>query len=81
MAKRTSVDGRKVALVTGGSRGIGKAIAIAKAGMNVAINYLVSEDRAVEVVEAINETSSCVMKKLATNTKAIELPGLLESPH
>ena len=41
----------RIALVTGGSRGIGRATAIAlgKAGANVAINFLTQEDTANEV--------------------------------
>jgi 3-oxoacyl-[acyl-carrier protein] reductase len=45
----------KVAIVTGGSRGIGRAIALelAKNGADVAINYLRSEEMAREVVSRI----------------------------
>jgi len=45
----------KVALVTGGSRGIGRGIALklAQAGADVVINYLEREDAAHEVVEWI----------------------------
>ena len=45
----------KVALVTGGSRGLGKAIALqlANDGAQVVVNYLVSVDKAKEVVAAI----------------------------
>lgn len=45
----------KTALVTGGSRGIGRAIAIAlaEAGCDVAVNYLNSREQANEVVEQI----------------------------
>jgi 3-oxoacyl-[acyl-carrier protein] reductase len=47
---------KRVALVTGGSRGIGRAIAerLAADGMPVAINYLANEEAAQEVVDGIN---------------------------
>ncbi|MFO1095336.1 MAG: 3-oxoacyl-[acyl-carrier-protein] reductase [Planctomycetaceae bacterium] len=59
------LDG-KTALVTGGSRGIGRAIAIelAREGAKVAINYQHSEERAQEVARAIiGEGGTCLLAK------------------
>src|SRR5271154_1123680 len=51
------LDG-KVALVTGGSRGIGRACceALAAQGATVVVNYVKGEDAARAVVEAIGAT-------------------------
>lgn len=50
----------QTALVTGGSRGIGRSIALALAeqGVNVAVNYSGSEAAAQETVDAIKELGS-----------------------
>ena len=61
----------KVALITGGSRGIGRAIAVklAQAGANVAINYLRQRTAADETVKLVEEQGS---KALAIRANVVE---------
>ena len=58
----------RVALITGGSRGIGRACAMrfAEAGADVIVNYISSKSAAVEVAEEIEEPMSGVMSATAT---------------
>lgn len=60
------MENKKVALVTGGSRGIGKACAIelAKAGCDVIINYAGNEEAANKTIEEL--------KVLGSNSKAMK---------
>ena len=63
----------KVALVTGSSRGVGRAIAIgyAKAGAKVLVNYTSNEKAAIEVVEEI--------KKVGSEAKAVKADVAVKS--
>ena len=62
----------RVALVTGGSRGIGRAVAIslAEAGAAVAVNYLERATEARNVVEAIRKAGGRAMEVAADVSKA-----------
>ena len=70
-ATERSLEGR-VALVTGGSRGIGRAIALelAAAGARVGVNYASNADAAAEVVAAIR----------AAGGEAVALQGDVADP-
>jgi 3-oxoacyl-[acyl-carrier protein] reductase len=69
----------KVALVTGGSRGIGAAIAqrLANDGAQVAITYSASEDRAKQVVAAIEEAGARAEAIRADAANASEMSKLV----
>lgn len=82
----------RVALVTGASRGLGKAmaLALAEAGADVAVNYRVQADAAQEVCQAIRgfgrqaiavqadvSRSADVERLVATTEKELGLVGIL----
>lgn len=69
----------KVALVTGGSRGIGRTIAIslAEAGAAVAVNYRERAAEAVSVVEAIRQGGGRAMVAGADVSQAGAVAGLV----
>jgi 3-oxoacyl-[acyl-carrier protein] reductase len=69
----------RVALVTGGSRGIGRAIAIslAEAGAAVAVNYLSKAGEATSVVEAIHKLGSRAISVGADVSRAAAVKGMV----
>jgi 3-oxoacyl-[acyl-carrier protein] reductase len=69
----------RVALVTGGSRGIGRAIAIslADAGAGVAVNYREREAEARDVVEAIRSAGGRAMMARADVSRAGEVAAMV----
>ena len=71
----------KVALVTGGSRGIGREIAIelARHGASVAISYVNNEEKAVEVVKEIQKFSVKGMCIKADVSKEEEVKKLVDA--
>jgi 3-oxoacyl-[acyl-carrier protein] reductase len=76
MAKK--LDGR-VALVTGGGRGIGKAIAhaLAEEGATVAVNYRRDEAAAAETVEAIKKAGGKAKAYHASVEAIDEVAGMI----
>lgn len=71
----------KVALVTGGSKGIGRAIAIrlAEKGVKVAINYNSSEDAAENLVKTINESGGLALKVHADVSKLDQVKAMISN--
>jgi 3-oxoacyl-[acyl-carrier protein] reductase len=70
----------KNALVTGGSRGIGRAIALglASRGAHVAIGYLKNDDRAREIVKVIAEQGGKATAISADLSRPIEVTRLFD---
>lgn len=73
----------KVALVTGASRGIGRAVAIrlAQAGADVVVNYAGSEAAAQETVDAIVALGRKAIKIQANVADAEQVAAMVEEAH
>ena len=69
----------RVALVTGGSRGIGQAIAVslAEAGAAIAVNYREKAAEARNVVETIHRAGGRAMVVGADVSQAAEVAGMM----
>jgi 3-oxoacyl-[acyl-carrier protein] reductase len=70
---------KRIALVTGGSRGIGRAVAIslAEAGAAVAVNYLEQSAAAESVVKAIREKGGKAFAVRADVSQAAEVARMM----
>ena len=73
----------KVAIVTGASRGIGRAVAInlAQSGADVVVNYSGSEGAAQETVEAVQALGRKAIKIKANVANADEVVAMVEEAH
>ena len=73
----------RTALVTGGSRGIGRAIALAlaRSGADVAVNYLSDEGAAGEVCRQIRKSGRRALPLRGDVSKASEVAGMVEAIH
>ena len=74
----------RVALVTGGSRGIGRAtcIALARQGARVAINYLQNESAAIETlsqVEAVGGVGAIFQANVADELAVADMVAAIDA--
>lgn len=71
----------RIALVTGGSRGIGRAVAIAlaQAGADVAVNYRLREQEARATVERIAQSGRRSITVQADVSSSAQVAGLIET--
>lgn len=74
------MDSEKVALVTGGSRGIGRAIALrlAREGVAVVVNYVSREAAAREVVDAVLAEGGRASSVQADVSVAVEAEAMVD---
>lgn len=74
------MEGRKIALVTGAGRGIGRqiALALAKKGAFVIVNYNGSKERAMETVEEIKKAGGDAICMKADVSNANEVKEMMD---
>jgi len=75
---REMLRSNKVALVTGASRGIGRAIALemAREGADVVVNYASSEAKANEVARSVSELGGQVLVARADVSRADQVEAM-----
>lgn len=78
--ERTGAEGERVALVTGASRGIGRAIALrlAREGYDIAVNYLRSSEQAHELVRTLRGEGVRACATQADMADPAQAAGLIE---